>query len=234
VSTPSDVIRKSQPPLLYPPYKSTLLRAPARPLIQIPASYSDLRQPVYGHLPIRDTDNDLTRQSPGGEPIGERITVSGRVLDEDGRALPHVLVEVWQANATGRYRHTRDDHPAPLDPHFIGAGRTETDADGRYRFTTIKPGAYPWRNHPNAWRPAHIHFSIFGRSFLTRLVTQMYFPNDPLFPTDPILQSVPSERARQRLVSSFDLSLTEPEWALGYRFDIIVRGPDSTPFEERT
>jgi protocatechuate 3,4-dioxygenase, beta subunit len=234
VSTKADAIRKSQPPLLYPPYKSTLLRAPARPLIRVPAAYSDVTQPVYGHLPIQATDNDLTRQSPGGEPIGERITVSGRVLDEDGRPLPHVLVEVWQANSTGRYRHTRDNHPAPLDPHFIGAGRTETDGDGRYRFTTIKPGAYPWRNHPNAWRPAHIHFSIFGRSFLTRLVTQMYFPNDPLFPTDPILQSVPSERARQRLVSAFDLSLTEPEWALGYRFDIVVRGPDSTPFEERT
>jgi protocatechuate 3,4-dioxygenase beta subunit len=234
VSSNADAIRKSQPPLLYPPYKSTLLRAPARPLIRVPATYSDLTQPVYGHLPIQATDNDLTRQSPGGEPIGERITVSGRVLDENGRPLPNVLVEVWQANATGRYRHTRDDHPAPLDPYFIGAGRAETDAEGRYRFTTIKPGAYPWRNHPNAWRPAHIHFSIFGRSFLTRLVTQMYFPNDPLFPTDPILQSVPSERARQRLVSSFDLGLTEPEWALGYRFDIVVRGPESTPFEERT
>ena len=233
MSSNIDAIRKSQPPLLYPPYKSTVLRAPARPLIRVPATYSDLTQPVYGHLPIQATDNDLTRQSPGGEPIGERIVVSGRVLDEDGRALPHVLVEVWQANSTGRYRHTRDDHPAPLDPHFIGAGRTETDAEGRYRFTTIKPGAYPWRNHPNAWRPAHIHFSIFGRSFMTRLVTQMYFPNDPLFPTDPILQSVPSERARQRLVSAFDLSLTEPEWALGYRFDIVVRGPESTPFEER-
>lgn len=229
-----DARLKSQPPLLYRPYKSTLLRAPARPLIRVPATYSDLMEPVYGHLPIQATDNDLTRQSPGGEPIGERITVSGRVLDEDGRALPHVLVEVWQANSTGRYRHTRDDHPAPLDPHFIGAGRTETDAEGRYRFTTIKPGAYPWRNHANAWRPAHIHFSIFGRSFLTRLVTQMYFPNDPLFATDPILQSVPSDRARQRLVSSFDLSLTEPEWALGYRFDIVVRGSESTPFEERT
>ena len=188
---------------------------------------------MYGHLPIRATDNDLTRQNPDGEPKGERITVSGRVVDEDGRPLPHVLIEVWQANAAGRYRHTRDDHPAPLDPYFIGAGRAETDAEGRYRFTTIKPGAYPWRNHPNAWRPAHIHFSIFGRSFLTRLVTQMYFPNDPLFPYDPMLQSVPGERARQRMVSSFDLSLTEPEWALGYRFDIVVRGHDSTPFEER-
>ena len=232
MTTKTDGVRESQPPLLYPPYRSTALRAPQRPLIRVPANYSDLMQPVYGHLPIRPTDNDLTRQSPGGEPVGERITVSGRVIDEDGRALPNVLVEVWQANSAGRYWHERDDHPAPLDPHFTGAGRMETDTDGRYRFTTIKPGAYPWRNHQNAWRPAHIHFSIFGRSFLTRLVTQMYFPNDPLFPFDPILQSVP-ERAQHRLVSTFDLNLTEPEWALGYRFDIVVRGPNSTPFEER-
>jgi len=233
VRTNADPVRKSQPPLLYPPYESTVLRAPQQSLIQLPAIYSDLTQPVYGHLPLRATDNDLTRQSPGGEPQGERIVVSGRVVDEDGRPLPNVLIEVWQANAAGRYRHTRDDHPAPLDPFFTGAGRSETDAEGRYRFTTIKPGAYPWRNHQNAWRPAHIHFSIFGRSFLTRLVTQMYFPNDPLFPYDPMLQSVPDERARQRMVSSFDLSLTQPEWALGYRFDIVVRGPNSTPFEER-
>jgi protocatechuate 3,4-dioxygenase beta subunit len=231
--TNAEAVRKSQPPLHYPPYQSTVLRAPQRPLIQLPAIYSDLTQPVYGHLPIGATDNDLTRQNPGGEPQGERIIVSGRVVDEDGRPLPHVLVEVWQANAAGRYRHSRDDHPAPLDPFFTGAGRSETDAEGRYSFTTIKPGAYPWRNHPNAWRPAHIHFSIFGRSFLTRLITQMYFPNDPLFPYDPMLQSIPDERARQRMVSSFDLGLTQPEWALGYRFDIVVRGHDSTPFEER-
>jgi protocatechuate 3,4-dioxygenase, beta subunit len=231
--TSAEAVRKSQPPLLYPPYQSTVLRAPQRPLIKLPAIYSDLTQPVYGHLPIGATDNDLTRQNPGGEPQGQRIIVSGRVVDEDGRPLPHVLVEVWQANAAGRYRHTRDDHPAPLDPFFTGAGRSETDVEGRYRFTTIKPGAYPWRNHPNAWRPAHIHFSIFGRSFLTRLVTQMYFPNDPLFPYDPMLQSIPDERARQRMVSSFDLGLTQPEWALGYRFDIVVRGHDSMPFEER-
>ncbi len=225
--------KKSQPPLLYPPYRSTVLRAPQRPLIRLPAAYSDLTQPVYGHLPIRETDNDLTRQSPGGEPQGERIIVAGRILDEDGRPLRRALVEVWQANAAGRYRHAVDQHPAPLDPHFLGAGRCETDDDGGYRFTTIKPGAYPWRNHDNAWRPAHIHFSILGRSFLTRLVTQMYFPHDPLSPYDPMFQSIPDERARLRLVSAFDLSLTQPEWALGYRFDIVVRGPDSTPFEER-
>ena len=143
------------------------------------------------------------------------------------------LIEVWQANAAGRYHHVKDAHPAPLDPNFTGAGRTITDAEGRYEFTTIKPGAYPWRNHDNAWRPAHIHFSIFGSSFRTRLVTQMYFPDDPLFPYDPMLQSVHDERARHRLVSRFDLSLTQPEWALGFAWDIVVRGEHATPFEER-
>lgn len=226
-------LSKTQPPLLYPPYKSTVLRAPEQPLIQLPSRYSDLTQPVYGHLPIRPADSDLTRQMSGGEPQGERIVVAGRVIDEDGRPLPNTLIEVWQANAAGRYRHSRDNHPAPIDPYFLGAGRFETDSEGRYRFTTVKPGAYPWRNHENAWRPAHIHFSIFGRSFLTRLVTQMYFPNDPLFPYDPMFQSISDPRAQQRLISKFDLSLTEPEWALGYRFDIVVRGHNSTPFEER-
>ena len=202
-------------------------------LVELPRSLADLAAPVYGELPIGATDNDLTRQH-AGEPLGERIIVAGRVLDEDGRPAANTLIELWQANAAGRYRHTRDDHPAPLDPNFTGAGRTITDADGNYRFVTIKPGAYPWRNHPNAWRPAHIHFSLFGTSFVTRLVTQMYFPSDPLFPYDPMYQSVPDERARQRLVSAFDLELTEPEWALGYRFDIVLRGANSTPFEQRT
>jgi protocatechuate 3,4-dioxygenase beta subunit len=223
----------SQPKLLYPPYQSTIRRAPAQPLIRLPQNFSDLTAPVYGYLPLGDTDNDLTRQH-AGEPLGERIIVSGRVLDEDGRPVPHTLVEIWQCNAAGRYMHARDDHPAPLDPNFSGAGRMMTDGEGRYQFTTIKPGAYPWRNHHNAWRPAHIHFSLFGTSFQSRLVTQMYFPNDPLFPYDPIMQSVPDERARQRLVSRFDLELTQPEWALGYRFDIVLRGRDSTPFEGRT
>lgn len=234
MSAEDESVLKSQPPLLYPPYQSTRLRAPLEPMLRLPAAYSDLTQPVYGHLPIGPSDNDLTRQVQGGEAQGERIIVAGRLLDEGGRPLPNTLIEVWQANAAGRYRHVVDDHPAPLDPYFLGAGRVETDSEGWYRFTTIKPGAYPWRNHENAWRPAHIHFSIFGSSFLTRLVTQMYFPNDPLFPYDPMYQSVPDERARVRLVSKFDLNLTEPEWALGYRFDIVVRGPESTPFEERT
>jgi protocatechuate 3,4-dioxygenase beta subunit len=223
----------TQPRLLYPPYTSTVRRAPSQPLIRLPQNFSDLTAPVYGYLPLGETDNDLTRQH-AGEPLGERIIVAGRVVDEDGRPVPHTLVEIWQCNAAGRYRHAKDDHPAPLDPNFSGAGRMMTDAEGNYQFTTIKPGAYPWRNHHNAWRPAHIHFSIFGTSFQSRLVTQMYFPNDPLFPFDPIMQSVPDERARQRLVSKFDLELTEPVWALGFRFDIVLRGRDSTPFEGRT
>jgi protocatechuate 3,4-dioxygenase, beta subunit len=172
----------------------------------------------------------LTRQH-GGEPLGERIIVAGRVMDEDGQPIPHTLVELWQCNAAGRYLHNRDDHRAPLDPNFSGAGRTMTDENGDYRFVTIKPGAYPWRNHDNAWRPAHIHFSLFGPCFITRLITQMYFPNDPLMARDPISQSIPDERARQRLVSAFDWKLTEAEWALGYRFNIVLRGREATPFE---
>jgi len=223
----------TQPTLLYPPYQSTIRRAPAQPLIRLPHHFGDLSAPVYGYLPLGETDNDLTRQH-AGEPLGERIIVAGRVVDEDGRPVPHTLVEVWQCNAAGRYMHARDDHAAPLDPNFSGGGRMMTDAEGHYQFTTIKPGAYPWRNHHNAWRPAHIHFSLFGTSFQSRLVTQMYFPNDPLFPFDPIMQSVPDEQARLRLVSRFDLDLTKPEWALGYRFDIVLRGRNSTPFEGRT
>jgi protocatechuate 3,4-dioxygenase beta subunit len=223
----------TQPKLLYPPYGSTVKRAPARPLIQIPPNFSDFAAPVFGYLPIGETDHDLTRQH-ADEPQGQRITVSGRVLDEDGRPVPHTLVEVWQTNAAGRYRHVKDDHPAPLDPNFDGSGRTMTDADGRYRFVTIKPGAYPWRNHPNAWRPAHIHFSLFGESFLTRLVTQMYFPDDPLIPLDPVMKSVTDAPARRRLISKFDINLTQPEWALAFTWDIVLRGAQSTPFEHRT
>jgi protocatechuate 3,4-dioxygenase beta subunit len=222
----------SQPPLMYPAYQSTVRRAPSKPLIRVPEGLADLAAPLYGYLPLGETDNDLTRQHDG-EPLGERIIVSGRVVDEDGRAAANTLVEIWQCNAAGRYRHARDDHPAPLDPNFSGAGRVLTDEEGRYRFVTIKPGAYPWRNHPNAWRPAHIHFSLFGSSFQSRLVTQMYFPNDPLFAFDPIMNAIPDEQARVRLVSNFDLGLTEPEWALGYQWDIVLRGRNSTPFEER-
>jgi len=223
----------AQPQLLYPPYRSTIRRAPLQPLVTIPANLTNLAAPVYGLLPIAETDNDLTRQH-AGEPQGQRIIVAGRVVDDRGRPVPHTLVEIWQCNAAGRYAHAVDDHPAPLDPNFSGAGRMLTDGEGRYQFVTIKPGAYPWRNHPNAWRPAHIHFSLFGVNLASRLVTQMYFPNDPLFPYDPIFQGIPDERARQRLISAFDLDLTKPEWALGYRFDVVLRGDEATPFEART
>ena len=219
----------SQPPLLYPPYTCSVRRAPTRPLVLLPHTLSELTGPLYGHNPIGEGDNDLTRQHPG-EPIGERIVVAGRVLDEDGRPIPRALVEVWQCNAAGRYRHSLDNHAAPLDPNFSGAGRTITDAEGRYRFVTIKPGAYPWRNHPNAWRPSHIHFSLFGTCLITRLVTQMYFPNDPLIPYDPIYDSIPAD-ARERLISSFDMDATVPNWALAYRFDIVLRGRQQTPME---
>jgi protocatechuate 3,4-dioxygenase beta subunit len=219
-----------QPDSLYEPYRSTIKRSPSKPLIFLPHTLSEITGPLYGQDCIRETDNDLTCQHRG-EPLGERIIVSGRVLDSNGRAVPSALIEIWQANAAGRYVHGKDQHPAPLDPNFTGAGRTLTDENGAYRFVTIKPGAYPWLNHYNAWRPAHIHFSIFGTAFITRLVTQMYFPGDPLFAFDPVYQSIPDEKARQRLVSKFDLETTQPRWALGYRFDVVLRGPEATPFE---
>ena len=217
----------ADPPLLYPDYRSTRTRAPQRPLVARPEDFRDLESPVYGHADLGELDQDLTRQH-SGEPLGERITVSGRLREQDGRPVPNALIEIWQANAAGRYRHDRDRHPAPLDPNFTGGGRVLTDSDGRYEFVTVKPGAYPWQNHPNAWRPAHIHFSVFGRAFSSRLVTQMYFPGDPLFEFDPIFQSVRDAQARARLVAELDLDLTQPEWALGYRFDIVLR---TTPFE---
>jgi len=209
-----------------PEYRSTELRAPKH-LYLLPEELHDPTGPVFGEGDIGPVDSDLTSQH-AGEPLGERIVVSGRVLDSGGRPIPHTLVEIWQANAAGRYAHDVDRHPAPLDPNFTGAGRCLTDADGRYRFVTVKPGAYPWHNHPNAWRPAHIHFSVFGRAFADRLVTQMYFPGDPLFADDPIFQSVRDPHARQLLISQFDWEETVPDWALGYRFDIVLR---STPFE---
>jgi protocatechuate 3,4-dioxygenase beta subunit len=218
------------PPLDYPGYRSTAKRAPKQPLVVIPQTLTELTGPVYGHDAVRPGDHDLTRQH-AGEPLGERIIVHGRVLDEDLRPVPNTLIEIWQANAAGRYIHVVDQHPAPLDPNFTGAGRAATDANGTYRFITVKPGAYPWRNHPNAWRPAHIHFSLFGPSFVSRLVTQMYFPGDPLFPFDPIFNSVADENARKRMISSFDLESTVPEWALAYRFDIVLRGRHQTPME---
>jgi len=220
----------THPPLDYPDYRSTALRHPRQPLVPFPHRLTEVTGPLLGEGRVTERDHDLTVQH-GGEPLGERIIVEGRVLDGDGRPIPHTLVEVWQANAAGRYRHDGDRHPAPLDPNFSGAGRCLTDGEGRWRFVTVKPGAYPWKNHPNAWRPAHIHFSLFGRSFTQRLITQMYFPGDPLFAFDPILQSVP-EAARERLVSRFDPDATVPEWALGYRWDIVLRGPEATPLED--
>ena len=218
----------ADPAALSPDYRSTILRAPSRPLVFIPQTLSEITGPVYGHSDVQPGEADLTTQH-AGEPQGERIVVQGRVLDEAGRAVPNTLIEIWQCNAAGRYIHETDQHPAPLDPNFTGAGRVVTDADGNYQFITVKPGAYPWRNHHNAWRPAHIHLSLFGPSFLTRLVTQMYFPGDPLFPFDPIFNSVTDAKARERMVCRFDMETTKPEWALGYIFDIVLRGHAATP-----
>jgi protocatechuate 3,4-dioxygenase beta subunit len=216
----------------YAPYRSSVLRHPKQPLLAVHDPEAvELSGPVFGVTDVTALDADLTRQHHG-EPLGERIKVTGRVLDRDGRPVRGQLIELWQANASGRYAHQRDDHPAPLDPNFSGVGRTLTGDDGEYEFVTIKPGPYPWRNHINAWRPAHIHFSLFGTAFTQRLVTQMYFPGDPLFAYDPILQSVTDEAARQRLVAAYDHDLSTPEWSLGYRWDIVLDGPAATRIEE--
>jgi protocatechuate 3,4-dioxygenase, beta subunit len=222
----------AHPPYLYPGYVSTVKRSPSRPLVIIPHTLSELTGPVYGHDTVQPEDMDLTRQHKGA-PLGERIIVSGRVVDEDGRPVPNTLIEVWQANAAGRYIHERDQHPAPLDPNFRGAGQVVTNDRGEYRFLTIKPGAYPWRNSYNAWRATHLHFSVFGRAFATRLVTQMYFPGDPLLADDPIYNATADEAARKRTVAAYDGNLSEAEWALGYRWDIVLRGRSATPMETR-
>ncbi|MEO8668166.1 MAG: protocatechuate 3,4-dioxygenase subunit beta [Bauldia sp.] len=212
-------------------YGSTKLRGPQQPLVSLRQGAGEVSGPAFGHRFVTAANADLTRNGrANGEPLGERIVVTGRVLDEYGRPLRNTLVEIWQANAAGRYVHKSDQHNAPLDPNFLGAGHCATDADGRYRFLTIKPGAYSWRNHHNAWRPNHIHFSLFGAGFVSRLVTQMYFPGDPLLAYDPIYESVPAH-ARERMISRFDLDVTEPEFALGFAFDIVLRGRDETPFE---
>lgn len=218
----------THPPLASPAYKSTGLRAPRLAAVPLAQTLTETTGPRIAADRVGPRDGDLTRQH-AAEPQGQRIIVHGRVLDDAGRPVRHTLVEVWQANAAGRYAHEADQHPAPLDPNFKGAGRCITDADGAYRFVTIKPGAYPWKNHPNAWRPAHIHFSLLGEAFAQRLVTQMYFPDDPLFSQDPIFNAVTDERARQRLVSRFDLEASVPEWALAFAFDIVLRGRDETP-----
>ena len=221
---------QTHPPLDVPDYRSSRLRVPRRPLTLLPHGLTEVTGPLLGEGRLGELDHDLTVQHDG-EPQGERIVVGGRVTDGDGRPVPATLVEIWQANAAGRYRHDGDQHPAPLDPNFSGVGRCVTDAQGGYRFVTVKPGAYPWRNHHNAWRPAHIHVSLFGRAFTQRLVTQLYFPGDPLFAFDPIFGAVP-ERARQRLVARLDLDATVPGWALGYRFDVVLRGRDATPVDQ--
>ena len=222
----------TQPNYLHPPYQSSIKRAPSKPLILLPHTLSEITGPVYGHDRVRPTDSDLTQQH-AGEPLGERIIVSGRVLDEDGRPVPRTLVEIWQTNAAGRYHHLVDQHPAPLDPNFTGAGRTLTDDHGHYRFVSIKPGAYPWRNHYNAWRPAHIHFSIFGSGFAQRLITQMYFEGDPLIKLCPIVQAIPDPESLERLIEPLDLKASAPFDLLAYRFDIVLRGRNATHFENR-
>lgn len=221
-----------QPPYSSPAYTATVTRAPRHQLVPLTHSLSELTGPLYGHNSLGPADHDLTRNaSISGDALGERIIVTGRVLDEVGRPIRNALIEIWQANSAGRYIHKVDQHDAPIDPNFTGAGRCLTNNEGEYRFTTIRPGAYPWRNHSNAWRPSHIHLSILGRSFLERLVTQMYFPGDPLLPLDPIYNAIPNEAARQRLISQYAHDVTQPEWALGYRFDIVLAGAHATPFE---
>jgi protocatechuate 3,4-dioxygenase, beta subunit len=216
------------PPYAYPDYRSTLYRAPSMPLVARSPASADRHGPVFGEHRVSPADADLTAQGAAA-PIGERIVVHGRLRDTAGTPLAGALVEIWQANAAGRYAHAVDQHDAPLDPNFAGAGRCLTDGDGCYRFVTVKPGEYPWLNHPNAWRPAHVHFSVFGRSFSSRLVTQMYFPGDPLLDLDPMYRSIADRAAAGRLVGQLDLDATVPSWALAYRFDIVV---GATPCED--
>ncbi|WP_020389617.1 protocatechuate 3,4-dioxygenase subunit beta [Kribbella catacumbae] len=221
---------ETQPRLDFAPYRSSLLRHPTKDLRHADPEGAELVAPVFGHSDIDPVEADLTIQA-GGEPIGERIVVRGRVLDGDGRPVRGQLVEIWQANAAGRYIHKGDQHPAPIDRHFTGVGRCLTGDDGSYAFTTIKPGPYPWRNHHNAWRPAHIHFSLFGTEFTQRMITQMYFPGDPLFALDPIYQAITDQKARDRLVATYDHDLSEHEWLLGYRWDIVLTGTHGTWME---
>lgn len=226
--------RKSHPAYVFAGYASSVKRGPLKRLVPIEHTLSEVTGPLFGEIKLESGENDLSRSADTGkEALGERIIVVGRVIDEDERAVPHSVIEIWQANAAGRYRHPVDQHNAPLDPNFSGAGRCVTNENGEYRFQTIKPGAYPWLNHPNAWRPAHIHLSLFGPCFATRLVTQFFFPGDPLIPLDPILNSIPTKDGRKRLIASYAHDVTEPEFALGYRFDIVLRGRKATPFEDQ-
>ena len=235
ITTIGEIVRGDRaifPPYLYEAYRSTIRRAPSMALVDVPLTLSELTGPGPAISAVTPEDADLTRNAgTGGEAIGQRIIVAGRVLDQHGAPAPHTLVEVWQANASGRYIHRRDQWPGRLDPNFLGIGRCLTNADGEYRFLTIRPGAYPWKNHANAWRPAHIHFSLFGSAWASRLVTQMYFQDDPLFFQDPIFSAIPTDDARRRLIARYDHELTEPEWALGWRWDIVLGGAAATPFE---
>ncbi len=219
----------TQPPYDAPPYRSTGLRHPSLPPLPLPHTITETSGPHFSPEQFPSVIDISVVE--GRAAVGERIIVEGRVLDEDGKPVPHTMLELWQANAAGRYAHPGDQHDAPLDGNFRGSGRVFSDADGKYRFVSIKPGAYPWRNHHNAWRPNHIHFSLFGPGFATRLITQMYFPGDPLLALDPIFNCVPDPAARNRLIAAFDIGLTQPEWALGYRFDIVLRGRGVTPMQ---
>jgi protocatechuate 3,4-dioxygenase beta subunit len=224
------IAANSQPPNNTPSYGSTRLRHPKQPALRIPQTVTETTGPRFS--PVQFPPMADLSVINGKQAQGERIIVRGRVVDENGRPIPHTMIEIWQANAGGRYDHPGDQHDAPLDPHFHGDGRVFSDADGWYQFTTIKPGAYPWRNHPNAWRPNHIHYSLFGNGFAQRVITQMYFPGDPLLALDPVFLSIPDQAARERLIAAFDIDITAPEWALGYRFDFVLRGRDATPTEQ--
>lgn len=236
ITTIGEIVRGDAdvfPPYLYEAYRATIRRAPRLPLVEVPLELVDPGGPLPNAVIVTPEDADLTRNAAtGAEAIGQRSIVTGRVLDKEGSPVPGALLEIWQANAAGRYIHRNDQWPGPLDPNFLGIGRCRTNADGVYRFLTIRPGAYPWRNHPNAWRPAHIHFSVLGPSWTNRLVTQMYFPDDPLLAQDPILNAVPAA-GRPRLIATYAHDVTEPEWALGWRWDIVLDGASATVFEGR-
>ena len=227
--------RAAHPPALTPAYKTSVARSPRLPPLSFDASVTEATGPVFGPGLLQAGDDDLltNHAAPGESAIGPRIVVMGRLLDTDGRPIPGALIEIWQANAGGRYRHARDGYLAPLDPNFGGCGRCLTDREGRYAFRTVRPGAYPWPNRANDWRPAHIHLSVFGTAFAQRLVTQLYFEGDPLIALCPIANTLPDAAARDRLVARLDMDATIPMDAQAYRFDIVLRGRRQTPFENR-
>ncbi|MDR3372850.1 MAG: protocatechuate 3,4-dioxygenase subunit beta [Ancalomicrobiaceae bacterium] len=235
--TPAEYFQRDRslhPPAYAPGYKTSVSRSPRQALLSIEQGYSEVTGPVFGHADFGPLDNDLIKNyAHSGDPIGERIIVHGRVVDENGRPVPRTLVEIWQANASGRYRHKKDTYLAPIDPNFGGCGRTLTDENGYYYFRTVKPGAYPWRNYVNSWRPAHIHVSVFGSSFSQRLITQMYFEGDPLIRTCPIVNTIPDKAAIDRLIAALDVNAAIPFDCLAYKFDIVLRGRRSTLFENR-